>query len=254
MKGGIGPRTAGPDPSTRGVFVMADIRQFRYGTDNLGYVIHSGRYAAAVDGGATAAISAFLKKNRLDLVEILNTHSHADHTSGNRILARETRAPVADMDEIAARDSFSVGDATVEVIRTPGHSRDSVCYRVEKNLISGDTLLNGTVGNCFSGDFRAFFASLKQLMNLPDDTLVCAGHDYVRASIAFARTLEPSNSALDDFEKAYDPACVYSTIGQELAVNPYFRFSQASIVSRLEAAGYPTGTEYDRWYGLMQME
>jgi hydroxyacylglutathione hydrolase len=233
---------------------MLEISQFRYAADNLGYVVHSGKQAVVIDGGATKAILDYLKRNRLSPVEILNTHSHGDHIAGNAVLARETAARPVPMPEVAARGSFQLEGSTVEVWLTPGHSRDSVCYSFEGKLVSGDTLFNATIGNCFSGDFEGFFRSVKRLMALPGETLVFAGHDYVRSSLAFARRLEPGNPALDDYEKSYNPVLVSSTIDQELAVNPYFRYDEAPIVSLVEAKGYPTRTEYERWYGLMQIE
>ncbi len=61
--------------------------QFRYGTDNLGYLIHGKSGAVAVDGGAVEDICDYLSREGLELDHIMNTHSHGDHTCGNAGLA-----------------------------------------------------------------------------------------------------------------------------------------------------------------------
>jgi len=121
-------------------------------------------------------------------------------------------------------------------------------------LITGDTLFNGTVGNCFSGDQRAFFRSIKRLLALPGDTLIYAGHDYVRDSVAMAEQLEPDNRDIERFRQAYDPGHVYSTLAEELKVNPYLRFNAPAIIALLRENELPHATEEERWLSLMSIE
>jgi hydroxyacylglutathione hydrolase len=47
---------------------------------------------------------------------------------------------------------------------------------------------------------------------------------------------------------------VLSTLDDERAVNPYLRFNDADIIRLLEVNGLPTGTEYQRWEGIMSIE
>ena len=91
-------------------------------------------------------------------------------------------------------------------------------------------------------------------MELPDETLVYAGHDYVRDSLAFARRLEPENRAIDAFRARYDPQHVVSTIAEEKRINPYFRFNEPGIVNLLAKRGLPRETEWERWQSLMSIE
>jgi len=137
---------------------------------------------------------------------------------------------------------------------TPGHTRDAVCLHAGKGLISGDTLFNGTVGNCFTGNLREFYHSIKKLMALPDETVIYAGHDYVRDSVAFAKRLEPRNRDLNAFLSTHDPGHVYSTLAEERRVNPYLRFNDERIIAILRQKGLPTGTEYECWESLMSIE
>ena len=136
---------------------------------------------------------------------------------------------------------------------TPGHTEDSVIFATDECLITGDTLFNGTVGNCFSGDLKAFYRSILLLMSYPGSTRIYAGHDYVAASLAFARQLTPNNRAIDAYADRYDKNHVVSSLDDERAVNPYLRFNDPEIIHLLESEGLPTETEYQRWEGIMSI-
>jgi hydroxyacylglutathione hydrolase len=75
----------------------------------------------------------------------------------------------------------------------------------------------------------------------------------VTASLAFARHLTPDNRAIDACLARYDKHHVFSTLDDELAVNPYLRFNDPEIVTLIEADGLPTATEYQRWEGVMSL-
>ncbi len=230
------------------------VRQFRYSTDNLGYVIYGDSTAGVVDGGAVEEILGFLAESHLTLQFIANTHQHADHTIGTESLRVETGAAVIDNKTLRRRKEIELEGRIIAVLETPGHTEDSLCFYFENALISGDTLFNGTIGNCFSGDLKAFLGSIKRLMALPPETVIYAGHDYVHSSMVFARLLEPENPAIDRFLKQYDPGRVVSTLQDELQVNPYLRFNEPGIISILEKKQLPVDTEYHRWESLMSLE
>ena len=233
---------------------MLKVKQFRYGADNLGYVVYGAASGMAIDGGAADAILGFLAEHQLTLLYVANTHRHSDHTGGNRALLGGSRARLlagADLSD-GVRIGLDAGETLI--IHTPGHTEDSLCFYTGKALIAGDTLFNGTIGNCFSGDLAGFYGSVKRLMEFPDETLVYAGHDYVRDSLAFARRLEPENRAIDAFRARYDPQHVVSTLAEEKKINPYFRFNEPGIVNLLAKRGLPRETEWERWQSLMSIE
>ena len=230
------------------------IKQFRYGSDNLAYLVYTQKQALAVDGGAWEEILQFLDHRRLDLAFVVNTHNHFDHTPGNEILLTKTKAAFMAFEDLPDNHAILLDGENLNVFRTPGHSNDSVCYYTGFALISGDTLFNGTIGNCFTGDLRGFYGSIKRLMALPAETLVYAGHDYVRDSLAYAKHLEPSNSDIDRYSEAYDPRHVYSTLAEEMKINPFLRFNEAPIVELLRRKGLPCATEWERWESLMSIE
>ena len=230
------------------------IQQFRYGRDNLGYLLYGERQALAIDGGAVEEMLHFVRNNTLRLTGITNTHGHGDHTAGNRRLQELSGAPVFTNDRIRSAKRIEVGSEGIEVLETPGHTADSVCFLAGDILVSGDTLFNGTVGNCFSGDMESFFTSIKKLMTLPPATRVFAGHDYVRDSLAFAAKLEPHNKAIGRYLHRYNPALVVSTLAEEFDINPFFRFNEEEIDALLAARGLRRETEFERWQSLMGIE
>jgi len=88
-------------------------------------------------------------------------------------------------------------------------------------------------------------------MTFPDDTVVYAGHDYVRDSMIFAKHLEPDNKDIDIFLEKYNPDHIYSTLLDERRINPYLRFNENAIISLLKKRGLPAETEEERWNSLM---
>jgi hydroxyacylglutathione hydrolase len=236
---------------TRGEMKIA---QFRYSADNLAYLLYGDRTALAIDGGAVDAILDFAADRGLALTRVTNTHGHGDHTAGTGDLARKAGAERLDHRRLAEEGELRLDGERIEVIPTPGHTGDSICFYTGSALIAGDTLFNGTVGNPFSGDLDAFYRSIQKLLALPDETIVYAGHDYVKESLAFARYLEPDNFDIDAYWSAYDPDHVHSTLGWEKRINPYLRYNAPAIVDLLRRQGYETETEIDRWRSLMAVE
>ena len=229
---------------------MINVRQFRFG-DNLGYALYGEREAIVIDGGAADAIQDFLQQRQLTLTLITNTHGHADHTAGNRRLAWQTKALLIEAADLRDEQFLPLETGAVTVYKTPGHSEDSVCFYTGHCLFTGDTLFNGTVGNCFTGDLKIFYQSIKKLMTLPPATIVYAGHDYVQDSMACAAKLEPTNEAVRHFLANYSPDHVFSTLKDELEMNPYLRLNEPSIVALLKEKGLPCETEFQRWESLM---
>ena len=229
------------------------IKQFRYASDNLGYLVYTDDRGIAVDAGAADDIAAFSAENGIEIICVTNTHTHGDHTAGNQVLLAKTGADFLDCRAFTQGQRIDIAPGKgLEVLLTPGHTMDSVCFRGDGFIITGDTLFNATVGNCFSGDLDAFYRSLKMLMDLPEDTLVYAGHDYVDSSLAEAAAIEPDNPEIDRYRMKRGKDPVVSTIGDELAVNPYLRFNTPSIVRLLEERNLPCGTETERFTAMME--
>lgn len=152
---------------------------------------------------------SFIDKQGLVPKGIINTHAHLDHIFGvnaiknkygipfgihsleKPVLSRgvETAAmfgmkltelPVADH-YIPHGQALALGEDTVEVLLTPGHSPGSISfYHAAGNwVLSGDVLFNGSIGRTDlpGGDFDTLIASIRtHLFTLPDHTKVLSGH------------------------------------------------------------------------------
>lgn len=146
-----------------------------------------------------------LQKKQLQLLYVLDTHTHADHISANgklreqlgckTCLGKESGAACIDQ-ALSEGDVIDVGSISIQVLHTPGHTDDSYCFfinaeHVEGNselheapsgyLFTGDTLLiNGSGRTDFqNGDARQQYDSIfNRLLNFPESTVVFPGHDY----------------------------------------------------------------------------
>ena len=130
-----------------------------------------------------------VRRANLDVKYILNTHSHWDHTIGNKEVANRTGAKIVAHEAAGTHKDISIkdgdvielGNVKVKVIHTPGHCPDSVCFMLDENLFTGDTLF---VGNCGRTDLpggnpgELYDSFFEKIMKLDDHTRIYAGHDY----------------------------------------------------------------------------
>jgi hydroxyacylglutathione hydrolase len=186
---------------------------------------------------------------RLDL--ILLTHHHGDHIAGvaelqakfgGRIVgaaADAHRLPKLDQ-AVRAGDTVALGESRATVIDTPGHTVGHIAFHFSggRALLCGDTLFSLGCGRLLEGNAAQMFDSLAKLAALPEETLVCCGHEYTESNARFALTVEPENAALRAraeearAQRAAGRPTVPTTIGQERAANPFLR---AGDVARLAA-------------------
>ncbi len=155
-----------------------------------------------------------VKKAGLNLIYIVNTHSHIDHTGGNDYFCNKMKIKLithpSSNGDIHIKDNgvlkLSNIDNSINLsfFHTPGHTKDSICVKVENNLITGDTLFVGKVGGTYTEiDAKEEFNSLKRLMGLPPNTLVWPGHNYgtsPQSTIENEIKTNPFIMRLDNFE------------------------------------------------------
>ncbi|MBI9101019.1 MAG: MBL fold metallo-hydrolase [Spirochaetales bacterium] len=230
-----------------------EIKQFRYGDTNLAYLIYSGGEAAAIDGGAPEEILDFIKTQNLRLKYVLNTHEHHDHTPGNERLLKINSVEFIAPAGLVKMKQFHLGDESVEVFATPGHTEDSIVFKHSGWLITGDTLFNGTVGNCYSGDYETYFNSLEKVLSFPPGTKIFAGHDIVDYSLGVAKKIDPENQFLSLYRSKYDKNLVVSTLEMELKVNPFIRFNDSKLDAYRSGLKMSLDTPYLRWRAMMSV-
>ena len=171
------------------------------------------------------AIVDYIKEKELKPVHLLVTHGHLDHNFGNNTIYEEfglkpevsasDESLMKNLDKQAAsfyqmtldytfppighffedNELIKFGSHQFEIILTPGHSRGSVTFycKEEKVAFTGDTLFQGSIGRTDfqGGSMFQIINSLRFLAQLPDEVKVLPGHGN------------------------------YTTIGEELAHNPY---------------------------------
>ncbi len=227
---------------------MLRVRQFPYGADNLGYLVHGERAAVAIDPGEAGAILEYLRDHGLVLKSIRNTHSHGDHTGGNRELAADTGAEVVGS---GGTQRFELEGEGIEVILAPGHTADSVIFYHPGWAITGDTLFIANAGNSSPALLPAFRKSLDRLLSLPEETAVYPGHDYTDRSLKRAKEIEPGNPDLERFIRSYRPPPVASAIGDEKRINPYLRTDVPAVIEYLRRSGLPAATPEERFRSMV---
>lgn len=169
--------------------------------------------------------SEYLKKNKLTLKFIIDTHTHADHFSSAAVLKKKygvqllmhekAISSVADK-RLKDNDEVVIGSSSFRVIYTPGHTDDAISLYGEEKLFTGDVLLIGSVGRTDfqNGSPESMFDTLQKLKELPDVTAVFPGHDYheIRSS----------------------------TLKQEKQMNPFLKESnKTSFISNMRAKVIP---------------
>jgi hydroxyacylglutathione hydrolase len=196
------------------------LRQLELGPmQNFVYIIAdpTNREAAVIDAAWDIdAVVRAAEEQDFTITKNLVTHFHPDHLGGDLMghqipgaaellarvsaktyihkaempyLARLTGLSRSDIEPVDGGDTTSVGNLTITFVHTPGHTPGSICFLVENNLISGDTLFIGSCGRVDlpGSDPAAMYESLTGVLGgMPDDTILYPGHNYsdgVRSTI-----------------------------------------------------------------------
>lgn len=172
------------------------------------------RLGAVIDpGGHPERILAEVERHELDIIYVLNTHAHFDHTDANAAILEATGAQLAihpeeipilqasgganwfgvnanispppDL-ELSTGDELEIGQLRFQVLHTPGHSPGHVCfYEPDEGVVfDGDVLFHRGIGrhDLPGGNQAQLFDSIQRILfALPDDTVVYSGHGPVTA-------------------------------------------------------------------------
>lgn len=226
------------------------VHQFPCLNDNYSWLVHDADagVTAVVDTPEAAAILKAIEQTGWQLTHILNTHWHPDHAGGNAELKAKTGCtiigPIGEKESIPGIDR-AVGDGDVvqfgshvaKVFDTSGHTRGHITYWFEADKVAfvGDTLFALGCGRLFEGTAKQMWTSLQKLMALPQETKVYCAHEYTQSNARFAITVDPENLDLAARVKeiaelrAKGIATVPTTIGYELATNPFLRAANPAL-------------------------
>ena len=179
--------------------------------DNNVYLVidEASKQAAAIDTGLGGnELRSSAENLGVQILYILNTHGHPDHTADDAPLKAATGAKLAIFEVDAYRlgrnakeskwflpapppevapdillkegTTVQLGSLVLETLHTPGHTEGSCCFYDEADaiLFSGDTLFAGSCGrtDTLGGSPAKMKASLRRLADLPPETQVLPGH------------------------------------------------------------------------------
>lgn len=171
---------------------------------NFSYFVGDGKSKgiAIVDPGDVPHLEKEISEGMFEPKMILLTHTHADHQGGVAELVNRYGIPVylhqvgrgrVDVpDELQVfledTDEIKIGGIHLDVLHTPGHIDDALCYFLDPEqapdgipkLLTGDTLFVEGCGRADlpNSDVEQLFKSLERIKMLPDNTAIYSGHDY----------------------------------------------------------------------------
>lgn len=218
--------------------------------DNYVYLVHdpaSGR-TAVVDVPDPEPVRDELRARGWTLTDIWITHHHHDHVGGVDTLRSETGARVSgaraddhrlpNLDTaLEPGDVFEFGGETVKILDVSGHTVGHIAYVIEdaRLAFTGDSLMGLGCGRLFEGTPAQMWDSLSQLAALPDDTIICSGHEYSQANARFALSIEPENAdlvaraAAIDAKRAKSEPTIPVELDLEKRTNPFLRAHLAEV-------------------------
>lgn len=230
--------------------MAVDVEMFLCRSDNFGVLVRDRGTGTVmlVDAPEERAIVAAIERTGWTPSLLLVTHHHRDHVEANLALKdryglkivgpKAEAAKIPGIDETVAEGStVAFGGQPVETLETPGHTAGHVSYHLPQSGVAftADTLFALGCGRLFEGTPATMLASLKKLAALPRETVVYCGHEYTLSNARFALTIDPTNSALKERAKriealrAEDRPTLPTTIGEELATNPFLRWHDPTI-------------------------
>jgi glyoxylase-like metal-dependent hydrolase (beta-lactamase superfamily II) len=159
--------------------------------------------AILIDPGLfDVAMLKSVEENGFDLRYILITHAHDSHINGLKtilkiyspVLFSANRRIQNQISEATHEgQTLKLGKFSINVLETPGHSPDSVTYRIGRHLFTGDTLYAGSVGICPDVASRALLISSirEKILVQGDDCTVFPGHGPP-STVGIERRMNPA--------------------------------------------------------------
>ncbi len=223
-------------------------------TDNYAYIICDDNFktVGVVDPSEALPIISFLRKKKLKLNYILNTHHHFDHIGGNNELKKLYKAKVVGFNEdkhripgiditLKADEKWNFGNSVVKILHIPGHTLGHICFFFEKEKLAftGDTLFSLGCGKIFEGDHEQMLMSLNKIKKLPKNTKIYFGHEYTLKNSEFCVKYDFDNidlkKKIETIKKlrSKNLPTVPTSLEEELKSNIFLRCDQNEVKIKL---------------------
>ena len=223
-------------------------------SDNYAHIVKDNitKTVGVVDPSEAEPIINYLKKEKLELNYILNTHHHFDHIGGNIELQKLYKSKIIGFKDDKHRipginitlndgEKFKFGKSQIRVIHIPGHTSGHICFFFEKEKIAftGDTLFSLGCGRIFEGDHEQMLSSLNKIKKLPIETKIYCGHEYTLKNAKFCMKYDEKNlDLINQFKKikelrSKNLPTVPSILEQELKSNIFLRCNQNDLKIKL---------------------
>jgi len=205
--------------------------------DNYSYLILNNKKVIIVDPAESTQIIRYIENNQLNLIAILLTHHHLDHTAGVKKILNNFSIPVYSPDlsiehttnVVKNRDLIDLDFIKMEVIKTPGHTSDHIVFYNKTNhiLFSGDTLFRLGCGRVFEGTNEQMFQTLQKINSLDNKTMVYCGHEYTYTNLDFLISIFPNHKNLIAEQRKIDKQLAKTNqsipfnLGREKIINPF---------------------------------
>ncbi len=211
-------------------------------SDNYAFLVHNHDTSetALIDAPEAAPIAKVLADRRWALTDILITHHHNDHIDGVAALregarvigaaADAHRLPALDL-AVAEGDVITVCGLPTHVIDVSGHTIGHIAFHMPgpAYAFTADSLMALGCGRLFEGTPAQMWQSLLKLRALPENTMICSGHEYTAANARFAASLDGAHpdlilriEGIETARAAGEPT-VPSTLLEEKRTNPFLR-------------------------------
>lgn len=222
------------------------------GINHLSYILGNKNQAVVIDPRRDCKVYVSIaNRHSSKITHIFETHRHEDFVVGSLELAKRTKAKIYHGDALtfdygyAAKDgeTFNVGDFTLKVIETPGHTPESICITVTDNnygknkpvaVFTGDTLLVGGTGrvdlfHTLSNELaeNLYNSIHNKILPLGDQAIIYPAHGH---NLIYGSSFAEREFSTIGYEREFNPALqknkrdfIKSKLAEEHYYAPYFR-------------------------------